>query len=108
MLWTNGGPGASSALGLFMEHGPCLVNENETETRWNPFSWNERANMIYIDQPIGEYVHLESSTYKIIGTDTSQESDSATQTPAKIYTQPKKQHGTSQRSYLSSSMRFHV
>lgn len=56
ILWTNGGPGSSSAIGLFMEHGPCLVNESGdgNGTRWNKYSWNERAHMIYIDQPVGE------------------------------------------------------
>ncbi|KAM0793197.1 hypothetical protein ACM66B_000667 [Microbotryomycetes sp. NB124-2] len=53
LLWTNGGPGASSALGLFMENGPCTVNADGNSTKSNPHSWNEAANVIFIDQPVG-------------------------------------------------------
>ncbi|KZV78033.1 alpha/beta-hydrolase [Exidia glandulosa HHB12029] len=48
---TNGGPGTSSALGLYMEHGPCLFLD-ETGPQRNPYSWNERANVLYIHQPV--------------------------------------------------------
>lgn len=52
VLWLNGGPGASSLVsGLLYENGACLF-ENGTLTR-NPYSWNERANIIYLDQPVG-------------------------------------------------------
>lgn len=71
VFWTNGGPGCSSAVGLFMEHGesaappfslvyvnifrfqgPCRVHSVDNVT-FNPHSWNEHANVLYIDQPIG-------------------------------------------------------
>ncbi|KAI5118997.1 hypothetical protein M0805_004407 [Coniferiporia weirii] len=51
IFWTNGGPGASSALGLFMELGPCRI-ENATSTKFNPHSWNSNANIFFVDQPI--------------------------------------------------------
>ncbi|KAI0649050.1 serine carboxypeptidase [Trametes meyenii] len=51
-LWLQGGPGGSGLVGLFQEHGPCLINNDTTSISYNPFSWNNASNMIYIDQPI--------------------------------------------------------
>ncbi|EKM51716.1 uncharacterized protein PHACADRAFT_150354 [Phanerochaete carnosa HHB-10118-sp] len=52
VFWTNGGPGGSSSLGLFMELGPCTLKTPDNTT-FNPYSWNEYANLFFVDQPVG-------------------------------------------------------
>ncbi|XP_047340249.1 serine carboxypeptidase-like [Impatiens glandulifera] len=51
VIWLNGGPGASSSIGLFYESGPYKIM-NQT-LFWNDFGWDQVSNIIYIDQPIG-------------------------------------------------------
>lgn len=70
VLWFNGGvsdcliwivdvnryfsqPGESSMAGLMQEHGPCRINNDSHTVSPNEYSWNERVNMLYIDQPVG-------------------------------------------------------
>ncbi|GKZ30320.1 hypothetical protein AbraIFM66950_008742 [Aspergillus brasiliensis] len=51
-IWMNGGPGGSSMIGLFQENGPCTVNTDSNSTEYNPWSWNEYVDMLYIEQPV--------------------------------------------------------
>lgn len=51
IMWLNGGPGCSSELGLLTENGPCTVNAEGTDTIPNPYSWNNNANVMWVDQP---------------------------------------------------------
>ncbi|KAF7366506.1 Carboxypeptidase [Mycena sanguinolenta] len=56
VMWINGGPGCSSAMGLLMELGPCSIdmkNASANGTVWNPYSWNSEANIFFLDQPVG-------------------------------------------------------
>jgi len=55
VLWMQGGPGASGSLGLFYENGPYKLvgSPNNITTISNPYSWNNNASVIYIDQPVG-------------------------------------------------------
>jgi cathepsin A (carboxypeptidase C) len=53
VMWMTGGPGCSSEVALFGENGPCSVNEAGNDTITNKYSWNSKANVLYIDQPAG-------------------------------------------------------
>lgn len=50
------GPGCSSTFGLFWENGPiAFASDDKTKDyqfQSNPFSWNEAANVLYVEQPI--------------------------------------------------------
>lgn len=53
VVWFNGGPGCSSMLALFQEHGPFVFDDGETVIKPNPEPWNKRANVLYIESPAG-------------------------------------------------------
>ena len=53
VVWLTGGPGCSSTLALLTENGPCSVNSDGVNTSPNPNSWNNDANVLWLDQPAG-------------------------------------------------------
>ncbi|CAL5187035.1 unnamed protein product [Lathyrus oleraceus] len=54
LLWFNGGPGCSSiAYGEAEEIGPFHINSDGKTLYLNPYSWNQVANILYIDSPTG-------------------------------------------------------
>jgi len=52
VLWMTGGPGCSSELAVVFENGPFSINDDYT-LEPNPYSWNNNASVLYIDQPFG-------------------------------------------------------
>ncbi len=40
-LWLNGGPGCSSAQGLFNENGPFSFIHTTAELKANPYEWSK-------------------------------------------------------------------
>lgn len=65
-IWIGGGPGNAAVEGALTENGPCYVNADGNSTTKNPFSRNNRVNMLYIDQPVGagfSYSTLVNVTY---------------------------------------------
>ncbi|KJZ79233.1 hypothetical protein HIM_01384 [Hirsutella minnesotensis 3608] len=53
IIWMNGGPGASSTMGLFDEMGPCWLLPGVNKAEPNPWSWNNNASLLFLDQPAG-------------------------------------------------------
>ena len=55
VLWTNGGPGCSGLSGgLFSEFGPFFPNiDGSLSLTPNVWTWTQRANVIFIEQPAG-------------------------------------------------------
>ena len=56
VIWLQGGPGSSSMFGMLELHGPFTANYDENENVRaviNPYAWSKKANMIYIDNPVG-------------------------------------------------------
>ena len=48
MVWLSGGPGCSSQLALLAENGPCVPNEDGSDTISNKWSWTNKANVIWV------------------------------------------------------------
>eukprot|EP00047_Mylnosiga_fluctuans_P004225 m.233340 g.233340 ORF g.233340 m.233340 type:complete len:470 (-) comp12496_c0_seq1:46-1455(-) len=76
-LWLNGGPGSSSLIGLLTELGQFQVNDdslNGTGTPtlfYNPYSWNQVANVIFLESPKGVGFSYCTDRAKCVNTDES-------------------------------------
>jgi carboxypeptidase C (cathepsin A) len=71
LIWFNGGPGCSSLLGLFQENGPFIIDDGETIIKPNPFPWNQRANLLYIESPAGVGFSIANSSDDLLHSDMS-------------------------------------
>ncbi|OTA66598.1 hypothetical protein K449DRAFT_413107 [Hypoxylon sp. EC38] len=66
VLWLNGGPGCSSMMGLFMELGPSSV-QRDGSLKYNEYSWNSNASVIFIDQPVNTgYSYSSNPVYNTV------------------------------------------
>ena len=59
IIWLNGGPGCSSMVGMMFENGPFTLQfgnvekgEEKYDLKYNPYSWNEVADVIFVEQPL--------------------------------------------------------
>jgi hypothetical protein len=50
-IYLAGGPGQSSLIAATGQGGPCYINKDSKSTTLNPWSWNSKVNVLYIDQP---------------------------------------------------------
>ncbi|PIC45214.1 hypothetical protein B9Z55_005310 [Caenorhabditis nigoni] len=62
LVWFNGGPGCSSLGGLFEELGPFYVNFDGETLYENPYAWNAKANVLYLESPIGVGYSYDTTT----------------------------------------------
>ncbi|CAH2104270.1 unnamed protein product [Euphydryas editha] len=51
IIWLQGGPGATSLVGLFSEMGPFEYIDNQLKLR--DTSWSKLFSMVFIDNPVG-------------------------------------------------------
>ncbi len=51
IFWMNGGPGGSSMTGAFTEMGACMFRNGSDKPEPNPWSWNNNATVVFLDQP---------------------------------------------------------
>lgn len=68
-IYLAGGPGQTSMYGVAWDGGPCYVLPDSNSTEENQWSWNEHANMLYLDQPVGtgySYNELIDSNYDLL------------------------------------------
>ncbi|POR38632.1 Carboxypeptidase [Tolypocladium paradoxum] len=67
VIWVNGGPGCSSEDGALIEVGPYRVKDKDT-LALNNGSWNEFANLLFVDNPVGtgfSYVDTDSYIHEL-------------------------------------------
>ncbi|KAH8893249.1 alpha/beta-hydrolase [Thozetella sp. PMI_491] len=63
VIWLNGGPGCSSEDGALMEIGPYRLKDDHT-LEYNDGSWNEFANIMFVDNPVGTgYSYVDGNAY---------------------------------------------
>lgn len=63
VIWLNGGPGCSSEDGAMMEIGPYRAKDENTLV-YNEGAWNEFANVLFVDNPVGTgFSYVDTNAY---------------------------------------------
>lgn len=62
VLWLQGGPGATSLIGLFAENGPFSVMSKHG-LKIRQYSWTNSHSVIYIDNPVGAGYSFTNNGY---------------------------------------------
>ncbi|KAK3500226.1 Alpha/Beta hydrolase protein [Neurospora hispaniola] len=63
VIWLNGGPGCSSEDGALMEIGPYRLKDENTLV-YNDGAWNEFANVLFVDNPVGTgFSYVDTNAY---------------------------------------------
>lgn len=62
VLWLQGGPGATSLIGLFAENGP-FKPQRRHGIKLRKYSWTHSHSMIYIDNPVGAGYSFTNNGY---------------------------------------------
>ena len=52
IIWLSGGPGCASTMAMLFENGPIQMDKNG-QPQVNPYSWNDKAWLLFVDQPLG-------------------------------------------------------
>jgi carboxypeptidase D len=68
VIWINGGPGCSSMDGALMELGPYRVKKGGEGLEYNNGSWDQWANLLFVDNPVGtgfSYVDTDSYVHEL-------------------------------------------
>lgn len=64
ILWLNGGPGSSSQTGNLQEIGPLLlIKKYELFIQQNNYTWANKYNLLFIDQPVGTGLSYADPTF---------------------------------------------
>ncbi|XP_051184261.1 serine carboxypeptidase-like 50 [Lolium perenne] len=53
LVWLEGGPGCSAMLSNFLQLGPYLLDSGSASLSPNPFAWNRRFGLLFLDSPLG-------------------------------------------------------
>ncbi|KAI1327206.1 Alpha/Beta hydrolase protein [Xylariaceae sp. FL0255] len=63
VIWLNGGPGCSSEDGALMEIGPYRLKDADNLVH-NEGTWNEFANLLFVDNPVGTgFSYVDTNSY---------------------------------------------